>query len=346
MTVWKMGIVGTGLIADFHARAINELPNAKLIGCTDMVRPKAKSFAKNYSCHVFQDVAEMVASPDIDIITICTPSGVHADAAIAAAEAGKHVLCEKPLDVSLERIDSMIAAHEKAGTQLGGIFPYRFNDSMLALREAINDGRFGTITYAGIYIPWWRTDEYYKDSWHGTWNLDGGGAIMNQSIHMVDMLCDMMPPIQSIQAFTAKIGHPQIEAEDTATATLRYSNGALGVIYGTSASFPGQFRRFEISGTKGTVIQVEDSFSVWQFSEEISKDAIIREKFGSIQGGGGVADPASITHENHRRNFSAFLNALDEGRKFKIDGREARRAVEVILAIYESAEKQKCVNLI
>jgi predicted dehydrogenase len=286
----------------------------------------------------------MLESDEIDIITIATPSGFHAEPTIAAAQAGKHVLCEKPLEITLERIDEMIEAHEKSGTYLGGIFPYRFNDMMEPLREAINSGRFGVITYAGIYVPWWRTDDYYKDSWHGTWNLDGGGALMNQSIHMVDMLCDLLPPIESVQAFTATLGH-KIETEDTAAVTLRYTNGALGIIYGTTASYPGTFRRFEITGTKGTVINVENSITVWQFADENPQDKEILAKFGQIEGGGGVADPAAITYENHTRNFKAFLDALESGKKFRIDGREARKAVEVILAVYQSANEKRPIKL-
>jgi len=345
MKTWNFGIIGAGLIADFHARAIGDIPNAKLIGCCDKIKERAEKLAEKYGVSAFESYEALLKSDEIDIVTIATPSGFHAEPTIAAAEAGKHVICEKPLEITLERIDAMTEAHKKSGTRLGGIFPYRFNDSQEILREAINSGRFGVISYAGIYVPWWRTDEYYKDSWHGTWKLDGGGALMNQSIHMVDMLCDIMPPIESLQAFTDKLGHPQIETEDTAVAVLHYTNGALGVIYGTTASWPGQFRRFEITGTKGTVIQVENSFTVWQFADETPEDEEVRKKFGQIEGGGGVADPAAITHDNHTRNFRAFLDALESGGDFWIDGQEARKAVEVILAIYKSAKEQKPVKL-
>jgi len=345
MKTWNFGIIGAGLIADFHARAIGDIPNAKLIGCCDKIPQRAKNLADKFDVWAFDDYEDMLESDQIDIVTIATPSGFHKEPTVAAAKAGKHVICEKPMDITLERIDAMIEAHEKSGTRLGGIFPYRFNDMMVPLREAINSGRFGVITYAGIYVPWWRTDEYYKDSWHGTWKLDGGGALMNQSIHMVDMLCDVMPPIESLQALTAKLGHPQIETEDTAVAVLRYTNGALGVIYGTTASYPGQFRRFEITGTKGTVINVENSITLWRFADEKPQDEQIRKKFGKIEGGGGVADPAAISYQNHTRNFKAFLDALESGKEFWIDGREARKAVEVILAIYKSAREQKLVRL-
>jgi UDP-N-acetyl-2-amino-2-deoxyglucuronate dehydrogenase len=344
MKTWNFGVVGSGLIADFHARAISDLDNAKFAGCCDKIPERAAALAEKYDARAFETYEDMVASDDVDVVTIATPSGFHLEPAVAAAEAGKHVLCEKPLEITLERIDAMVAAHKKAGTRLGGIFPYRFNDSQKILREAINSGRLGTISFAGIYVPWWRTDEYYKDSWHGTWKLDGGGALMNQSIHMIDMLCDVMAPIESVQAYTGAIGH-DIETEDTAVAAVKYTNGALGVIYGTTASWPGQFRRFEIMGTKGTVIQVEDSFAVWQFADEKPRDEEIRVKFGGISGGGGVSDPAAITHNNHTRNFEAFLKALETGEDFWIDGAEARKAVEVILAIYKSAKEQKPVKL-
>jgi predicted dehydrogenase len=344
MKTWNFGIVGTGLIADFHAKSIADIPNAKLTGCCDVVQDKANKLAKENDACAFESYEEMLKSDDVDIVTIATPSGFHMEPTVAAAEAGKHVLCEKPLEVTLERIDAMIEAHKKSGTRLGGIFPYRFNDSQTILREAINSGRFGVITYAGIYVPWWRTDEYYKDSWHGTWKLDGGGSLMNQSIHMVDMLCDVMPPIESLQAYTGTLGH-KIEAEDTAAAVLRYTNGALGVIYGTTASYPGQFRRFEITGTKGTVIQVENSFTMWQFADEKPQDEKIRKEHGQIEGGGGVSDPAAITHDNHTRNFKTFLDTLETGEDFWISGPEARKAVEVILAIYKSAKEQTTVKL-
>ncbi|MFQ6035917.1 MAG: Gfo/Idh/MocA family protein, partial [Sedimentisphaerales bacterium] len=195
------------------------------------------------------------------------------------------------------------------------------------------------------YVPWWRTDEYYKDSWHGTWKLDGGGALMNQSIHMVDMLCDLMPPVESVHAFTATLGHPQIETEDTAVAVLRFTSGALGIIYGTTASYPGQFKRFEITGTKGTVVYLEDSFTVWQFAEEKPEDEQIRKQFGQVKGLGGVADPAAITHELHARNFKAFIDALESDKDFPLTGTEARKAVELILAIYKAAKEQREIKL-
>jgi len=344
MKIWNIGVVGAGLIADFHARAIGDLPNARLTGFCDGGSGRAAKLADKYGGRVFADYRQMAADAETDILTIATPSGLHLEPAVAAAEAGKHVICEKPLEITLERVDAMIAAHEQAHTRLGGIFPCRFNDAMNPLREAINSGRFGTITYAGVYVPWWRTDAYYKDSWRGTWKIDGGGALMNQSIHMIDMLCDLMPPVESVHAFTHHLGHPQIESEDTAAACVSFANGAVGLIYGTTASWPGQFRRFEISGTRGTVVYLENSFTMWKFAEETGADEAIRERFGQASGGGGTADPAAINCENHTRNLKAFLESLESGQEFSINGREARKAVALILAIYESARTQRSVK--
>ncbi|HSW00435.1 MAG TPA: Gfo/Idh/MocA family oxidoreductase [Sedimentisphaerales bacterium] len=344
MKIWNFGIVGAGLIADFHCRAIRDIPNAKFVACCDTNLSRAQALAEKHSGRAYASYQEMLQSKDIDIVTIATPSGLHMEPTVAAAKAGKHVICEKPVEITLERIDAMIDAHAKAGTRLGGIFPYRFNDMMGPIREAIRSGRLGTITCASVYVPWWRTDAYYEGSWRGTWKLDGGGALMNQSIHMIDMLCDLMPPIESVQAFTATLGH-KIETEDVATAVVRYTTGALGMIYGTTGSYPGQFRRFEITGTKGTIINVENSITVWQFADEKPEDAEVRSRFTAIQGGGGVSDPAAITHENHTRNFKAFLESLETGRDFWISGPEARKAVEVILAVYRSAKEGRPVKL-
>ena len=338
MKIYGFGIIGAGLIADFHARALNDIHNAQLRGFCDNAPDKAKELAKKYSCRFYDDYHRIINDPDIDIVTIATPSGTHMEIAIAAAEASKHVICEKPIEITLARIDAMIEAHDKAKTYLGGIFQNRFVEAMIPLRKAISEGRFGEITYVGVYVPWWRSDKYYEDSWHGTWKLDGGGALMNQSIHMIDMLCDLMPPVKDVKSFIGSLAH-NVETEDTAVTALRFANGALGIIYGTTASYPGGFKRFEITGTQGTAVYLENSFSVWQFAEEKPEDKQIREKFNQINGLGGVADPGAITHENHKKNFEAFIKAIDSDNKFFLDGREARKAVKLILDIYKAARE-------
>ena len=328
------------MVADFHARSIQHISNARLAGICGAGSGRAASLAKQYNCPEFSDYHAMLRSPEIDIITIATPSGMHMEPAVEAALQGKHVLCEKPLDISLERIDKMIAAHAKAGTRLGGIFNYRFTDTVHLLKDAVEKARFGTITFASIDVPWWRSNEYYEHKWRGTLALDGGGAMMNQAIHMVDLLQYLMGPIDSLHAYTATLGH-NIEAEDTATAILRFKNKALGAIYGSTASFPGQLRSVTITGTKGTAILEDNSIKVWQFADETGEDAQIRTQYATTESGGGAADPSSIPFELHAKNIAAFISAVETGKSFEIDGNEARKAVEIILTMYISAKENR-----
>jgi predicted dehydrogenase len=343
MKTWKIGIAGAGMIADFHARAIESLPNAQLVGFSNIRKEKAEKMAQKYGVKSWDTISSMIQSDEIEMVMIATPSGAHLDPAVEAARYGKHVLCEKPLEIQLDRIDQMIEAHEKAGTYLGGIFNLRYNETTRIIKEAVDSNRLGVITYAAVHVPWWRTNEYYE-GWHGTWSLDGGGALMNQSIHMIDLLQYMMGPVANLGAFSSKAGHPQIETEDTAVSILQFKNNALGLIYGTTASYPGQFRRLEITGTKGTIVLVENSLRVWQFAEMTEEDEKIIQEHGKIEGGGGVADPAAISFENHAKNIAAFLSAIDEGRKFEIDGTEARKSVAVILDIYNASKGKKIIQ--
>ncbi len=338
MKKWNFGIIGAGLIGNFHAKAIKSIKNAKLTCICDTNLEKAQQLSDRYNCIAFSNYSEMLRSGEIEIVTIATPSGTHMQPVIEAAQCGIHVICEKPLEISLDRIDKMIEAHEEAGTKLGGIFNYRYNDTIKHIKEAVYNERFGTITYASIHIPWWRNDDYYKDSWHGTLKLDGGGALMNQSIHMIDILQYLIGPVESLQGYTATLGH-SIEVEDTAAAVLKFKNKALGVIYGSTASFPGQYRRIEITGTKGTVIQVENSLKVWQFADQTEADEEIIKKFSQIEGGGGVSDPGAISFEPHSRNIAAFIDSIETSKTFEINGSEARKAVEIILAVYTSAKE-------
>ncbi|MFO1063997.1 MAG: Gfo/Idh/MocA family oxidoreductase [Pirellulales bacterium] len=341
------GIIGCGMIAKFHARAIADIKGAKLVACYNRTSDKAEKLAAEFGGQAMTDLDAMLARPDIDVVTICTPSGAHMEPCIAAAKAGKHVIVEKPLDVTLKRCDAMIAACEAAGVQLGTIFPSRFHKSSQLLKKSIDEGRFGKLTLGDAYVKWYRTQAYYDSgAWRGTWKLDGGGALMNQAIHSVDLLLWLMGPAVEVSAHTATLAHERIEVEDVATATVRFASGALGVIEATTAAYPGSLKKIEISGTEGMAVLEEESIIKWDFAKMSKRDQQLREEMlNNTKTGGGAADPAAIGHHAHAALFRDFLKAVKEGKTPSTHGTEGRRSVELILAIYKSAKTGKTVKL-
>ncbi|MCA9181688.1 MAG: Gfo/Idh/MocA family oxidoreductase [Planctomycetales bacterium] len=341
------GIIGCGMIANFHARAIADLDNAKLVACHNRTPSKAEALAAEFGGDVYTDLEQMLARDDLDIVTICTPSGAHCEPAVAAAQAGKHVIVEKPLDVTRERCQAMIDACQTAGVKLATIFPSRFHRSSLLMKQAVEQGRFGKLALGDAYVKWYRTQEYYDSgAWRGTWKLDGGGALMNQAIHSVDLLLWLMGPVVDVMAHTATLAHERIEVEDVATATLRFANGALGTIEATTAGFPGSLKKIELTGSRGTAILEEEDIIKWEFAEPADDDARLRaEMQGRTKTGGGAGDPAAIGHHAHSLLFRDFLEAIEQDRPPCIDGREGMRSVELILAIYQSAKTGQRVEL-
>ena len=341
------GIVGLGLIADFHARAVSEMADAELVGCLSRSQEKADSFARKHGCRGYSSMHAFLSNPQLDVVTVCTPSGSHLEPAVAAAEAGKHVVVEKPLEITLERCDRIIEVCERNRVALSGIFPSRFKDGSIAISQAIRDGRFGRLVLGDAYVKWYRSQKYYDEGgWHGTWKLDGGGALMNQSIHAVDLLQWFMGPVESVYAYTDTLGHERIEVEDAAVAGLRFRNGALGVIEGSTAVYPGFLKRIEISGTRGSVTLVEEDVKVWSFAEEHEGDQRIREELaGKTETGGGASDPAAIGFQGHQRQFENVTEAIRSGGEPLVGGLEARKAVQIILAIYESGRSGTAVKL-
>lgn len=341
------GIIGCGMIANFHARAIRDIEGAKLLACYNPTAPKAEKLAAEYGCTAYTDLDKMLAHPGINVVTIGSPSGAHMEPCLAAAEAGKHVIVEKPLDVTLERCDRMIAACEKAGVKLATIFPSRYHGSARLMKRAVEQGRFGKLALGDAYVKWYRTQQYYDSgAWRGTWKLDGGGALMNQAIHSVDLLLWLMGPVAEVSAHTAMLAHERIEVEDVAVASLRFASGALGVIEATTAGFPGSLKKIEITGSTGTAILEEEDIIKWHFAESTTEDEQIRqEMLGKTKTGGGAADPAAIGHHAHAALFRDVLASITDGKPLSIDGREGRRSVELILAIYESARTGKSVRL-
>lgn len=340
------GIVGCGMIAEYHVRAINEIEGAQVVAAFDTsgsgsrIGKVAELASPKGECRAFDDLDAMLAHPGLDVVCVCTPSGAHMEPAVAAARAGKHVVVEKPLEVTLERCDRIIGACDDAGVRLCAIFPSRFTPANVALKAAIEAGRFGRLTLGDTHVKWWRSQEYYDSGgWRGTWALDGGGALMNQSIHNVDLLAWLMGDVESVTALTATLCHERIEVEDTAVATLRFKNGALGVIEAATSAFPGLLKRTEIHGSEGSARVEQDDVTLWEFKHWVAGDEAIKESIARVSGfAAGASDPRGITHEGHREQIADFLAAIDAGTEPRVDGREGRRAVEIIRAIYKSAE--------
>ena len=341
-------IVGCGMISEFQARAIKALPEARLVGFHDSVAGLAEKRAAEFGAKAYRSLDELVADPEVDAASICTPSGGHLEPAVLAARAGKHVMVEKPLEVTPERVDEIIAACKSAGVQLGAIFPRRFQDSSRVLKEAIDRGRFGKIVLGDVYIKWHRTQEYYdKGGWRGTWKLDGGGALMNQGIHGIDLLQWIMGGIQEVSAFAGTLAHERIEVEDTAVASVRFRSGALGAIEGTTGSWPGTKIRIEIGGSRGSAVMEDETILSWRFADEEPRDEEIRKTCGPREGlsGGGAGDPKAISFEGHRRQFEDFVRALRTGGRPFCAGEDARAAVAIITAIYRSARERRVVRV-
>lgn len=305
-------IVGTGLIARFHAKAVNASEKLELKGFVGRSHDKAARLCDEFGGVPFVGLDEAFRSDGEGMAVVATASGAHDEAVFAAAMHRVPVLVEKPIAISVERTDRMIAACRETGTPLGCIFQTRWTDEFRDAKAKVDSGALGRLTYGGIRVPWWRSDEYYSgSSWHGSWDMDGGGALMNQSIHMVDWLVSLMPPVEDVRAFAATLAHP-MEAEDTVSAAILFRGGALGGVYATTASYPGRGKSMELTGTGGTI--------------EIS------------DGGHGVSRPDALDYAPHMACFEAFADSLEPGgAPYPIPGEEARKSVDLIERIYRSA---------
>jgi predicted dehydrogenase len=339
---YGFGIVGCGMIADFHAQAIETMKGGHLACVFSRNKANADRVAKAYDCTSYQDFKAFLAHPGLDIVTIATPSGAHLEPCVQAAQAGKHIICEKPLEVTLERVDRMIQVCNEHNVMLTGIFPRRFNEATVEFKKAVSAGRLNKITMADAHIKWYRTQQYYDDGdWRGTWKLDGGGALMNQSIHTIDLLYYLAGEVEWVCAFADRSIHERIETEDNAVAILKFKNGALGVIEGSTSCFSlaGHPAEVHMCGSDGSIFMRDNTFTVWDFRKKKPSDKRIMQKFraGAGEKGAGAADPKAISFIGHQRNFEDTVRSLKSGEKPLIDGSEARKSIEIILAIYRSA---------
>ncbi|XOK60544.1 Gfo/Idh/MocA family protein [Paenibacillus elgii] len=336
----RFALVGTGVIAMNHAKAIAAHPEAELVAIAEKDADRGRAFAAEHGIgQVFGDYERMLKQDDIDVICVCVPSGLHGDVTIAAAQAGKHVLCEKPLEIRREKMDEMITACRKHGVKLGTVFQKRTTQQAAIVGRAIREGKLGKLVLGDVYMKYYRSPEYYWSAdWRGTWAVDGGGALMNQGVHGIDLLLSLMGDVESVFAYAAPLVR-DIEVEDTAVATVKYKNGAFGVIQGTTSVYPGTEMRAEIHGELGSIVFADSGFKVWKFA---GSDEEAPQTAGKAE---GSSDPRAISGDGHYILVDDMIGAIREDRDPLISGEEGRKAVDLILAIYESARTRQEVKL-
>ncbi len=328
------GLVGCGRISKNHLESIKALPGAKLAAVCDTDHEALDRCTDRFGCLGYQSFQDMLANSDINIVNICTPSGLHAQMAIDAIEAGKHVLVEKPMAMSLAEADAMIKAAECAGVKLGVVHQNRYNKAIIKLRHALETGKFGRLTHGSAVVRWCRDENYYRQApWRGTWAQDGG-CLMNQSIHNIDLLQWMMGPVKSVFAYTATNVHA-IEAEDVAVAILKFENDAMATIEASTTVYPKNLEEtLNIFGTAGTVgvggISV-NKLEAWRFVGE-DEAAVLAEQ---------LKEPPNVYGFGHADIIEDFIDAVNSNREPAVSGREGRRALEIILAIYHSVKYKK-----
>lgn len=319
-------------IGEVHAGYITEIAGAELVAVADIKQENARALAEKFGLKdYYLDYHDLLAREDIDVVNICTPSGTHGAIAIDAAQAGKHVVVEKPMEVTLDKADAIIDACGKAGVKLQVVFPHRFGKGMQKVKASIERGVFGKIVLANAMCRRYRTQDYYSEStWRGTWAMDGGGALMNQGTHIIDAFLYLMGPARSVCGRMGTLGHSDVEVEDVAAAVVEFQSGAIGVIEATTCAYPDFGDRIDLHGEKGSVVLegLPPQIVSWDISGE--EQAIDLKEF----------EEDARPYFTHKAVFQDMVDALNEDREPLLSGQEGKRAIEVIQAIYQSAREQ------
>ena len=336
----RVGLVGCGRIAEYHLRALQEIPDFSVTAVCDVIAERAAAAVKPLAgVKTYADYRELVRAADVDLVDICTPSGLHPEIGIAAAQAGKHVVTEKPMAVRLADADALIAACRTAKVQLFVVKQNRLNTTMQLLKRAIDRGRFGRIFMVNSTVRWQRPQAYYDSApWRGTWALDGG-AFMNQASHYVDSLVWLAGPVQSVYAQTATFSH-RIEAEDSGAAVLRFKSGAIGAMEVTMCTYPKNLEgSVTIVGENGTVklggIAI-NRFETWQFADYDDDDGLVYKS---------NYEPPNVYGFGHLAYFTNVAATLRGAAVAGTDGDEGRKSLELICAMYASAKSGQAVML-
>ncbi len=336
-----IGIIGGGLISEKHIDAIKGISESKVVAISSYSVESAMRAAGRCSADVCATNEELLARDDVDAVIICTPSGTHGDIAILAAKAGKHVIIEKPIEITCERIDAVIQACERSKVQLHGIYNNRYKPVYQFLKKAVDSGRFGKLINANANVRWYRTPEYYHESlWHGTWSLDGGGALMNQSIHYVDLLLWLAGDVNRVFGYTRTLLHKGIETEDTAVASLEFANGAIGSFIATTSTYGGFPAELQLTGERGTAVVRDNMIAHWSFRDHDPIDDEI-EEFKEAKNAKAFADPAAFDCVDHRAQLKQIIYEISNKKPPSVSGEEAKKAVELILRIYQSSKEHR-----
>ncbi|NLY72738.1 MAG: Gfo/Idh/MocA family oxidoreductase [Tissierellia bacterium] len=337
----RFGLIGCGSIGRVHADIIKGLAHAELVAIAGR-GDHHREFAEDLSCDFCLDYEDLLNNPEIDAVAICLPSGAHSRAAIQAARAGKHVICEKPIATTLEEGQAMIDAARDKEVELAVIFQHRFDKPIVLLKQAIEEGKLGKLLWGSSKTIWYRDDKYFSNPWRGTWEHDGGGALINQSIHYIDLLIHLFGDVKSLSGKCRTLRHKEIETEDIGVANLEFTSGAIGTIEGTTASYPGLYAELSVFGEKGSVIIRNDQLLFYHFEggkwQEFEK-ILDPEKANALNTG------PEVDRASHIRQYEDFINAILEKRRPLVTGEEAIKSLEVIKAIYRASDTKKEVYL-
>ncbi len=359
-------IVGCGVIGPTHANALKSLhaEGARLVAFADEVPARAEALAAEYGAEA-RTFEAILADPAIDAVHVCVPSGLHAALGVRALEAGKHVVVEKPMDITLAACDALLAAQQESGKRLAVISQHRFDKASLDVKAALDADLLGRMVYAEAQVPWYRTQEYYDSGdWRGTWALDGGGALMNQGVHTADLLPWLCGPVETVYAQARTLAHERIETEDVVAATLTFASGAVGILTASTAIYPGFGVKIGVYGADGSAIIEGDMLHTLTTRSGVSGggEAALAHALQVATGGTKAAteataqsteasaqstasDPAAIWGGAHEAQIADFIQCCRTGAIPKVDGVEARKAVELVLAVYESARTGQVVRL-
>ena len=336
----NIGLIGTGAISYKHGECYNEL-GYKIVACCDLRPESGQAFAEKHGAEFVADWKELVARDDVDYVDVCTYPDSHLGIVRECAAQGKAVLLQKPMDINLENCREMIRLAKDANIRLGVVSQHRFDDATIFLKKALAQGRLGKLLQADGYVKWHRPQSYYDRPGKGTWKVEGGGALINQGIHTVDVLMYLAGRVSEVTAQWQLGSSHEMEAEDVVNALVRYSNGATGVIQASTAFWPGYTERIELHGTKGSAIITGDKLTAWDVEGDPGDDAPLT----SADDESGASDPMAIPIENLKRGFSDFAAAVQAGNDPLIDGEEAYRALQIVLGVYESAREGRAVQL-